>query len=142
MSLFDFFFPEQAQAAHLRSLAQSVRTQQMMARSREIASFHEERRRNFQKGRAEDRVAKLEEELAQSALVIESLISLLEEKNVFSRQDLQMRVAQIDAADGVVDGRITRTEAAEGVVDARIAPPDAKPRALEPRPPKWGSQGS
>lgn len=125
MSLFDFFFPEQAQATHLRSIAQSARSQQLQSRSREVAAFHAQRRVNFQKGGMNEQVARLEDELAQSALVIESLISLLEEKQVFSRQDLQLRVTQIDSADGVVDGKMTST----------VSLPAPKPLR-----PKWGSR--
>ena len=49
----------------------------------------------------------MQKELEQSALVIESLISLLEEKEILTRQECQLRIAQIDSEDGVVDGRIT-----------------------------------
>jgi hypothetical protein len=103
MSLFDFFFPEQAQAVHLRSIAQSARSQDFQ-RSKEI---FEKRRESFRDARPDQRVEKLQRELEQSALVIESLISLLEDKKILTRQECQLRIAQIDSADGVVDGRIT-----------------------------------
>lgn len=103
MSLFDFFFPEQAQAAHLRSIADSARSQEFQ-RSQEI---FERRRESFREARPDQRIEKLQRELEQSALVIESLISLLEDKEILTRKECQLRIAQIDSADGVVDGRIT-----------------------------------
>ena len=110
MSLFDFLFPEQAQASYLRQMANSNAQQIAMQRSQE----HAEQLRRKQAGRlntkAEDRVKELEIELAQSALVIESLISLLEEKHLVTREELKQRTSQIDAADGVIDGRVTPPE--------------------------------
>ncbi len=107
MSFFDFFFPEQAQAVHLRTIAESSRNQQLDLRSQQLEEVREKRRKSLVSHRAEDRVQRLQDELAQSALVIESLISLLEEKKVLTRQEVGLRIAQIDSADGVVDGRIT-----------------------------------
>ncbi len=103
MSLFDFFFPEQAQAVHLRSIAASARSEQSQ-RSREI---FDRRRESFRAAGPDQRVEKLQRDLEQSALVIESLIGLLEEKKVLTRQECQLRIAQIDSSDGVIDGRIT-----------------------------------
>ncbi|OYV06919.1 MAG: hypothetical protein CFE26_03750 [Verrucomicrobiales bacterium VVV1] len=59
------------------------------------------------KTKTDDRVEKLENQLAQSALIIESLVTLLDEKGVVSRDELKERVARIDAEDGVIDGKIT-----------------------------------
>jgi hypothetical protein len=54
-----------------------------------------------------ERVTELERELGQAGLVIESLLQLLEESGTISREALTTRVQRLDAADGVVGGRIT-----------------------------------
>ena len=110
MSLFDFLFPEQAQASYLRQLANNNGQQIAMMRSQQYTEQLRRKQAVRLNTKAEDRVNELEIELAQSALVIESLISLLEEKNLVSREELKQRTSQIDAADGVVDGRITPPE--------------------------------
>ena len=110
MSLFDFLFPEQAQASYLRQMANSNAQQIAMLRSQQYTEQLQRKQAVRLNTKAEDRVKELEIELAQSALVIESLISLLEEKNLVTREELKQRTSQIDAADGVVDGRITPPE--------------------------------
>jgi hypothetical protein len=110
MSLFDFLFPEQAQASYLRQMASSNAQQVAMLRSQQYAEDLRKKQAVRLNSKTEDRVKELELELAQSALVIESLISLLEEKNLVTRQELKQRTSQIDAADGVIDGRITPPE--------------------------------
>jgi hypothetical protein len=110
MSLFDFLFPEQAQAMHLRELAATNSQQIAMLRSQQYNEQMRTKHAVRLESKADTRVKELELELAQSALVIESLISLLEQKNVLTREELKQRTAQIDAEDGVVDGRITPAE--------------------------------
>lgn len=110
MSLFDFLFPEHAQASYLRQMANSNAQQTAMLRSQEYTEQLRRKQAVRLNTKAEDRVKELEVELAQSVLVIESLISLLEEKNLVTRDELKQRTSQIDAADGVIDGRITPPE--------------------------------
>ncbi len=107
MSLFDFIFPEQAQAVHLRTLAENSQREAMSQRAAETAERLQMRQVSRLNSKTDDRVEKLENELSQSALIIESLVALLHEKNVVSREELKERVAGIDAADGVIDGKIT-----------------------------------
>ncbi len=107
MSLFDFFFPDQAQAMHLRTIAENTQADALGLRSIHAAEERDRRRALRLNSKTDDRVAVLENELAQSALVIESLITLLEEKKLISRAELKARVAEIDTADGVLDGKIT-----------------------------------
>jgi len=107
MSLFDFLFPEQAQASYLRQLASNNAQQTALMRSQQYTEQLRSKQAVRLNTKAEDRVKELEVELAQAALVIESLISLLEEKNLVTREELKQRTSQIDAADGVIDGRIT-----------------------------------
>lgn len=107
MRLLDFFFPEEAQAAHLRTLAEAGQQQAVALRAQQYAEEQQRRQAVRLNSKAEDRVAELESELAQSVLVIEALISLLEEKTLLTREELRQRAEQIDSADGVADGRIT-----------------------------------
>lgn len=107
MSLFDFLFPEQAQAVHLRELAANSHQQAAALRAQQYAAEKKQREVVRLNSKTDDRVIELENELAQSALVIESLIHLLEEKKLISREELRQRASEIDAADGVIDGKIT-----------------------------------
>lgn len=107
MSLFDFVFPEQAQAVHLRTLAENSQREAMSRRAAETAERLQMRQVSRLNSKSDDRIGKLENELAQSALIIESLVALLHEKGVVSRDELKERVARIDAEDGVIDGKIT-----------------------------------
>jgi len=121
MSLFDFLFPEQAQASYLRQLASNNAQQTALMRSQQYTEQLQRKQAVRLNTKAEDRVKELEIELAQSVLVIESLISLLEEKNLLTREELKQRTSQIDAADGVVDGRITPPEEKPFIPQAGLA---------------------
>ena len=90
MSLFDFFFPEEAQASHLRSLAESnslVLTQARLARARAEQTCLS----------AEKRVAELETEVGELTIVVEALLEILEEQGVLSKVDLARKIGEIDA---------------------------------------------
>jgi hypothetical protein len=140
MSLFDILFPEQAQAEHLRTLAETSRRQLAMQSSRQYSEEMERRKVIRLNSKTDDRVAELELEVAQSALVIEALLTLLEEKNLITREELRERSAQIDAADGVVDGRITPTQD-KPFVPKREWPvrTSAQPPSISPARPPGGS---
>jgi len=107
MSFFDFFFPEQAQASHLRSIAE---TQSLQAHQDGQNRFREERERRWESSRSQDlerRVEELENDLGQAGLIIESLLQLLEEKSVLKRDEVAKRAIEVDLADGVRDGKLT-----------------------------------
>ena len=106
MSFFDFFFPQVAQASHLRSIAETQRLESMHSANQR---FREERERRWDAARErnlEQRVEELERDLGQAGLIIESLMQVLEEKGALKREDIAMRAAAVDAEDGVKDGRI------------------------------------
>jgi hypothetical protein len=107
MSFFDFFFPEQAQASHLRTIAESQRLQSVHDSQRR---FREERDRRWESSRSQDlekRVEELEQDLGQAGLVIEALLQLLEESGTLKRVDVAKRAIEVDMADGVRDGKIS-----------------------------------
>lgn len=107
MNFFDFFFPEQAQAEHLRKLAALSQVQTLELNRQRVQSVHQQRLESRQTRTLEQRIAQLEEDLGQAALTIEALLELLEQSGTLTRTELETRARQIDANDGVIDGRIT-----------------------------------
>ena len=108
MSFFDFFFPQVAQASHLRSIAETQRLESMHAANQR---FREERERRWDAAHErnlEQRVEELERDLGQAGLIIEALLQALEENGTLKREDIAQRAAVVDAEDGVTDGHITR----------------------------------
>ena len=95
MSLFDFFFPEQAQASHLRRLANQ-------SSGRRKAS----QRNNAAVNQLEKRVSDLEEDLGFAALVLASVMAKLNEKGTVTRDDVRAAMKEVDEIDGVADGRL------------------------------------
>jgi hypothetical protein len=97
MSLYDFFFPEQAQAAHLRKLAGEA------VRSRELDTGSLEQ----QNRQLHERVARLEHELGALALVVAAILKRLDEKGHVTRNEVQETIRKLDLLDGVRDGKIS-----------------------------------
>jgi hypothetical protein len=107
MSFFDFFFPEVAQASHLRRIADQ---QQLQSQQDGMQRFRNERERRWETSRGqalEERVEELERDLGQAGLVIEALLQMLESSGVVKRDEIAARAIAIDSADGVTDGRVT-----------------------------------
>ena len=105
MSLFDFFFPEQAQASHLRDIAES---QRLEGRRKQFQRHRESRDLHLELKACHDRITDLRDEVGQAALVIEALIEVVESAGVASREELLAVAQNVDARDGVIDGRITK----------------------------------
>lgn len=101
MSLFDFLFPEQAQASHLRQLAESNSLANTQARLNRV------RQRQTQRS-SEARIKELETEVSQLAITIEALLEKLSEDNSLTLSDVAKKIAEIDARDGVIDGKMTK----------------------------------
>lgn len=101
MSFFDFFFPDQAQAAHMRRLADSTslaNTQARIARARI----------NHNQSSSDKRIDELESEVGQLTIIIEALLESISDKGILSREDIARKIGEIDSRDGVIDGRITK----------------------------------
>ena len=88
MDLFDFFFPEQAQAKHLRQIARS----QTIA----AASTGSERQ--------SEEVAALRADVKFLTLVLTTILKRLAENKTMSLVDVQDLLGEIDALDGMPDG--------------------------------------
>jgi hypothetical protein len=95
MSLYDFFFPQQAQASLLRTLVHENRRKQRGAALEG---------RTLEK--AEERIEALENDLGFVALLLGSLLAKLDEKGALTRQDLKDAMQTLDGADGVADGKL------------------------------------
>ncbi len=106
MSLFDFFFPEIAQASHLRRIADAASMGNTQARISQSRSQQ-------QRSSSEKRIQELEAEVAQLTIVMEALIEKLSDNSGVTREQLAAKIFEIDRRDGVVDGRVTPQQPVE-----------------------------
>ena len=88
MDLFDFFFPEQAQASHLRTIAKN-------------GSFTP---RRVSGGDQASEIKALQEDVSFLTLVIVALLRRSSETETASLADVQDLLDEIDGLDGVADG--------------------------------------
>ena len=96
MSLFEFFYPEQAQARYMREMASSMRTGARRAghSSKRVSDL-------------EKRVAQLEDDLDFLSLITLTLFATLHEKGQVDRNSLLKRIGEVDMFDGRKDGKIS-----------------------------------
>ena len=90
MDLFDFFFPEQAQATHLRAIAKRG----------SLAPNVRHHRRDDQT----DEIKALKEDVNFLTLVLVALLRRFTETETASLADVQDLLEEIDGLDGVADG--------------------------------------
>ena len=102
MSLFDFFFPEQAQASHLRRLAE----QQHRTTAHNARTAHRTREQEYRVSQLEDCVMNLERDLGFVALLLGSLLHAVDAKGSVTREDVCAVLEQLDAHDGLKDGKL------------------------------------
>ena len=93
MDLFDFMFPEQAEASHLRSISRSLRTQ-TVASSGTRARIEQ----------TQSSVEGLREDVHFLNMVVMAIIKRLTEKETMNMADISDILEQIDHLDGVQDG--------------------------------------
>ena len=93
MDLYDFFFPEQAEAGHLRSISRSMARSGSSSRAAETSAR-----------RAVDEVAELRTDVRFLSLVIATILKRLAENETMSLVDLADLINEIDGLDGVSDG--------------------------------------
>ncbi len=98
MKLFDFFFPAQAQASHLRRVA-DVQTFNLRHRT------YEDRARARRHVEIDERFESIEQQLGFLTLMLEAIIRKTEEKGVVTRDELEQLMRSIDLEDGRADGR-------------------------------------
>jgi len=110
MDLLDLFFPDQAQAAHLREIAAHTKA----------LSVNEIRGRKRDEAAAED--------LAFLALVLLGLIESLVAKNLVTREELTAQLRGLGALDATQDSRARL----QVLRHALGLPPAAEPRPRKP----------
>ena len=119
MSMFDFLFPAQAQAAHLRSIANH---HQQLAYQNHHAAVQNEQNAAHTDARLfdlEERVWKLESDLGFVSLLCGSLLNILETKLQCSRQELFDIMRELDKSDGFLDGKLNLASLRNLSQDAR-----------------------
>lgn len=99
MSLFDFIFPEQAQAIHLREIAE----QGAFREQQNSRPWLDPAQRAIRE--QSTRLEYVEDDIGTVALVCESLIRLGERKGLFTRQELFDVMNEVDMEDGKKDGK-------------------------------------
>ena len=92
MSLYNFFFPQQAAADHLQELAKS---QKEKSREESHHSKHQD-----------ERLEELEMDLGYVSLILGALLQKVDEKGVLSRAEVRETMSALDEIDGVKDGKL------------------------------------
>ena len=102
MSLFDFFFPEEAEAKHLRS---QVKLNQVKAyREREDEKTSAKTKTRLRE--LEKQVDELVEELAESNLVTQALVKLITHGDPHETEHFKKLIADIDANEEFTDSKV------------------------------------
>ena len=99
MSLYDFFFPEQAQATHLRKLAEKQNARSNLAAKRADYASREV-------GDLQIRLRDAEKDLASVSLLLAALLELMQGKGSITRDELKKKIAELDWLDGFQDGEL------------------------------------
>lgn len=111
MELFDFFYPEQAQAAGIRNISRTMASQMRMAAVGSKASDA------------------IREDVSFLALVTMSMVGLLVEKGVITQEEVSERIRKLDELDGVKDGKLN-PDAVRGALGLpRAETPKTRPSA-------------
>ena len=103
MSLFEFFFPEQAQASHLRRLAD----QQDTLQKDESAVQETIETNSFRIHELEQRVTDLERDLGFVSLLLAGFLKTIENKDYITRAEVCAVMEQLDVLDMFRDGRMS-----------------------------------
>jgi hypothetical protein len=100
MGLFDFFFPDTAQAKHTGRLADA---QERAGRLHD----HQAVALNAQNRQLRQQVARLEQDVGALALVVASILKRLDEKGHVTRDEVKETIQKLDLLDKVRDGKIS-----------------------------------
>ena len=95
MSMYDFFFPGQAAASHLRRMADRQAQEAWIKNNRDASG-----------GNLENRVAELENDLGVVSLVLASLLEVANENGSISKEQIKTTIEEMDVLDGFKDGRL------------------------------------
>ena len=100
MGLFEFMFPEQAQAVHLRAMRE-------LQVQKHYDSRWQDRAEMASVEALKIRIDELEDDLGFTVLVLASLLSTLDEKQILSRDDVERELRKLDLIDGRNDSKIS-----------------------------------
>ena len=95
MSLFDFLFPQQATASHLRRMADKQRRDDRINRIRDAGSEHIERR-----------IEELEHDVGVLALALAAILDSANENGAISRDEIRNKISELDVLDGFRNGKL------------------------------------
>lgn len=102
MGLFDFFFPEQAQAERLRELVDQQRQVLRRTRTEARTSIHAKTTTD----QLQKEVQSLRNDLGYVTLLLGAIVDQLDAKGTLTRTDLRAAVEAIDLVDDVEDGKL------------------------------------
>ncbi len=103
MSIFNYIFDSDwSQRSDIEAL--KSQNASLVGRSRE---------RRSKEAANEARVEELEQEVGELALLCKTMMQILLEKRVCTGQEFEALIADLDAADGVSDGKVTKPKPAE-----------------------------
>lgn len=100
MGLYEFFFPQLAQAEHLRAMREMQEDEQWNQR-------REHRKEMVTIEALKQRIDDLENDLGLTVLVLTSLLATLDVKNVLKREDVEVALRKLDLLDGKKDLKIS-----------------------------------
>ena len=117
MNLFDFMFPEQAEATHLRSISEKLSTNRI--REKKMASKN---------SIVSQEVQDLGDDVGFIALMLMSLMKKMIEKEIITKEEILLTITEMDGLDGVLDGKIDTgiLRGSVGIVKEEI--PKQKPK--------------
>lgn len=100
MSAFDFFFPQQAQASHLRDLVRQKQNEYYNDQRDKQDALEELKY-------AQKTIQKMEREMGETQLLVKAMMEMMEESGVCNSNELLAKIQEIDLRDGVADGQVT-----------------------------------
>jgi hypothetical protein len=107
MNLYDLFFPDTAQATHLRKIADESEPANH-ARGDEAENL---RWQNRQLG---ERITRLEGDVGSLALVLAAVLKNLDEKGHVTRDEVKEVIEKLDLIDSMRDGKISLADLGAG----------------------------
>ncbi|MCM8541628.1 MAG: hypothetical protein NE328_15270 [Lentisphaeraceae bacterium] len=106
MGLFEFFFPQEAQAIQTRKIAENqskiIKRQRLRTRIRS----NESTKNNKDISKLSHRVKELENDLGFISLLLSGVITKLDQNGVVQKEELKEILQELDGFDGVIDGKL------------------------------------
>lgn len=107
MGLYEFFFSEVSEAESLRTIAKA-HDRNSRIRERESIEF---KHQNYNINSA---LENLENDVGTLALILATILKMLDEKGNITRDDLKEKLKELDILDGLRDGKISVNHLRDG----------------------------